>query len=176
VDQRRQDPGPAGAERMAEGDGAAINVYPLTIETQLPYTGDDLHRKRLVQFHEIELVNRDHQQWAKNADGFAPCGPWIVTADELDVRGGLTMRRYLNGELLSESSTSEMRRQPWEIAAFISEFSTLLPGDLIPTGTPPTGPCNAGDVIEGEVEGIGTLRARLVEREVDPQWQAAFTT
>ena len=126
--------------------------------------------------HELELTSREYQQWAKNADGFAPCGPWVVTADELDVRGGLTMRRYLNGELLSESSTSEMRRQPWEIAAFISEFSTLLPGDLIPTGTPPTGPCNAGDVIEGEVEGIGTLRARLVDREVDPQWQAALET
>jgi hypothetical protein len=48
-----------------------------------------------------------------------------VTADELEVRGGLTMRRWLNGKLVSESSTAEMHRQPWEIASFISTFSPV---------------------------------------------------
>lgn len=124
--------------------------------------------------HELELVNRDHQQWAKNIDGFAPCGPWIVTSDELDVRAGMTMRRWRNGELQSQSSTSEMRHQHDELLAFISTFSTLEPGDLVPGGTPPAGPCGAGDEIVGEIEGIGSLAVQLVERHVDDRWRTVL--
>lgn len=127
-----------------------------------------------LTFHEIELVNRDHQQWAKNVDGFAPCGPWIVTPDELDFAAGLTMRRRRNGALEAESSTLEMRDDLPDLMAFISAFSTLLPGDLVTGGTPPAGPCYAGDVIEGEIEGIGNLRVRLVDRHVDPRWQVVI--
>jgi 2-keto-4-pentenoate hydratase/2-oxohepta-3-ene-1,7-dioic acid hydratase in catechol pathway len=127
-----------------------------------------------LTFHEIELVNRDHQQWAKNVDGFAPCGPWIVTPDELDLDAGLRMRRWRNGELEAESSSDEMRHQHPELLSFISTFSTLHPGDLVTGGTPPAGPCGAGDEISGAIEGIGTLTVRLVEREVDPQWQVVL--
>jgi 2-keto-4-pentenoate hydratase/2-oxohepta-3-ene-1,7-dioic acid hydratase in catechol pathway len=127
-----------------------------------------------LTFHEIELVNRDHQQWAKNVDGFAPCGPWIVTADELDATAPLAMRRWRNRRLEAESSTKEMRHQLPELLSFISTFSTLEPGDLVTAGTPPAGPCGPGDVIEGEIEGIGTLRVRLAERSVDPRWQAVI--
>jgi 2-keto-4-pentenoate hydratase/2-oxohepta-3-ene-1,7-dioic acid hydratase in catechol pathway len=126
-------------------------------------------------FHEIELVNRDHQQWAKNVDGFAPCGPWIVTSDELDPSKGLAMRRRLNGTVQAESSTEEMRFQHPELLSFISSFSTLEPGDLVPGGTPPAGPCGAGDEIEGEIEGIGVLRVTLMDRDVDPRWQVVLT-
>jgi 2-keto-4-pentenoate hydratase/2-oxohepta-3-ene-1,7-dioic acid hydratase in catechol pathway len=125
-------------------------------------------------FHEIELVNRDHQQWAKNVDGFAPCGPWVVTRDDLDPSKGLAMVRRRNGRSEAESSTAEMRLQHPELLSFISTFSTLEPGDLVTGGTPPAGPCGAGDVIEGEIEGIGTLRVRLVERTVDPRWQVVL--
>lgn len=127
-----------------------------------------------LTFHELELVNRDHQQWAKNVDGFAPCGPWIVTADELTVDAGLTMRRYRNGTLEAESSTDQMRHRPDELVSFISTFSTLLPGDLVTCGTPPAGPSGPGDEISGEIEGIGELRVRLVGRDVDPQWQTVL--
>lgn len=125
-------------------------------------------------FHEIELVNRDHQQWAKNMDGFAPCGPWVVTAEEIDPARGLRMTRRRNGAVEAESSTAQMRLQHPELLSFISTFSTLEPGDLVTGGTPPAGPCAAGDVIEGEIEGIGTLRVRLVERTVDPRWQVVL--
>jgi 2-keto-4-pentenoate hydratase/2-oxohepta-3-ene-1,7-dioic acid hydratase in catechol pathway len=128
-----------------------------------------------LTFHEIELVNRDHQQWAKNVDGFAPCGPWVVTSDELDVAGGLMMRRRRNGVEEAASSTAEMRHQHPELLAFLSTFSTLEPGDLVTGGTPPAGPCHAGDEIEGEIEGIGTLRVRLVDRQVDPRWQVVIS-
>lgn len=144
--------------RQATPEEAAASIFGYTIL-------DDL------VFHEIELVNRDHQQWAKNVDGFAPCGPWIVTPDELELESGLAMRRRRNGKLMAESSTKEMRHQLPELISFISTFSTLLPGDLVTGGTPPAGPCQAGDVIEGEIEGIGTLRVRLEDRPVDPRWQ-----
>lgn len=125
-------------------------------------------------FHEIELVNRDHQQWAKNVDGFAPCGPWVVTSDEVDPAGGLAMVRRRNGGVEAESSTGQMRLHHPDLLSFISTFSTLEPGDLVTGGTPPAGPCAAGDFIEGEIEGIGTLRVRLVERSVDPRWQVVL--
>ncbi|MGH2662379.1 MAG: fumarylacetoacetate hydrolase family protein [Actinomycetota bacterium] len=126
-------------------------------------------------FHEIELVSRDHQQWAKNVDGFAPCGPWVVTPDEVDPSGGLRMIRRRNDAVEAESSTKEMRLQHPELVSFISTFSTLEPGDLVTGGTPPAGPCGPGDVIEGEIEGIGTLRVRLVDRPVDPRWQVVLS-
>jgi 2-keto-4-pentenoate hydratase/2-oxohepta-3-ene-1,7-dioic acid hydratase in catechol pathway len=126
-------------------------------------------------FHEIELVSRDHQQWAKNVDGFAPCGPWVVTADEVDPSAGLHMVRRRNGEVEAESSTKEMRFHHPELLSFISTFSTLEPGDLVTGGTPMAGPCGPGDVIEGTIEGIGTLRVRLQERLVDPRWQVVLS-
>jgi 2-keto-4-pentenoate hydratase/2-oxohepta-3-ene-1,7-dioic acid hydratase in catechol pathway len=126
-------------------------------------------------FHEIELVSRDHQQWAKNVDGFAPCGPWVVTPDEVDPSGGLRMIRRRNGAVEAESSTKEMRLQHPELVSFISTFSTLEPGDLVTGGTPPAGPCGPGDVIEGEIEDIGTLRVRLIDRPVDRRWQVVLS-
>jgi 2-keto-4-pentenoate hydratase/2-oxohepta-3-ene-1,7-dioic acid hydratase in catechol pathway len=125
-------------------------------------------------FHEIELVSRDHQQWAKNVDGFAPCGPWVVTADEVEPSTGLRMVRRRNGQVEAESTTTEMRFHHPDLLSFISTFSTLEPGDLVTGGTPMAGPCGPGDVIEGEIEGIGTLRVRLQERSVDPQWQVVL--
>lgn len=147
--------------REAPVEGAARAIFGYTI----------LHD---LTFHEIELVNRDHQQWAKNVDGFAPCGPWITTPDELDLTRGLAMRRWRNGELEAESSTIEMRHQHPELLSFISTFSTLHPGDLVTGGTPPAGPCGAGDEITGTIEGIGSLTVRLVDRQVDPQWQVVL--
>ena len=147
--------------READPTEAAAGIFGYTI----------LHD---LTFHEIELVNRDHQQWAKNVDGFAPCGPWVVTADELDADAPLAMRRRRNGQLEAESSTKQMRHQLPELLSFISTFSTLEPGDLVTAGTPPAGPCGAGDTIEGEIEGIGTLRVRLEARPVDPRWQTVM--
>jgi 2-keto-4-pentenoate hydratase/2-oxohepta-3-ene-1,7-dioic acid hydratase in catechol pathway len=84
------------------------------------------------------------------------------------------MSRRRNGRPEAESSTMQMRHQLPELLSFISTFSTLEPGDLVTAGTPPAGPCGAGDVIEGEIEGIGTLRVRLDERPVDIRWQAVI--
>ena len=103
-----------------------------------------------------DLQQKDGQYTrAKSFDTFAPYGPWISTSvDPLDLR--ITTR--VNGEVRQEGRTSDMIFSPFELVSFISQIMTLLPGDVIVTGTPPgVGPLNDGDRVEVEIEGIGTL-------------------
>ncbi|MBF6671420.1 fumarylacetoacetate hydrolase family protein [Glutamicibacter sp. FBE19] len=111
-----------------------------------------------------DLTARDAQrsdlQWAraKGFDGSCPLGPWIETElpDPDDV--GIVTR--VNGEVKQDGSTNEMIWPVNELVARASEAFTLLPGDVIMTGTPAgVGLVNAGDVVEIDVEGIGSLRS-----------------
>jgi len=96
---------------------------------------------------------------AKGFDTFAPIGPWIET--ELNP-ADLKVESWLNGELKQSGTTADMVFSVFRLVSFISEVMTLLPGDLIATGTPSgIGPMKAGDVIEIVVEGIGTLRNQV---------------
>jgi 2-keto-4-pentenoate hydratase/2-oxohepta-3-ene-1,7-dioic acid hydratase in catechol pathway len=113
-----------------------------------------------------DLQNRT-SQWmlGKAIDTFLPCGPWLVTADEIADPQSLAIRLRLNGRELQSSSTSQMVFGVAELIASISCTMTLAPGDLIATGTPPgVGFARKppvwlrhGDVVEVEIEGIGTL-------------------
>ncbi len=116
--------------------------------------------------HDIELLTREYQQWAKNCDTFAPMGPWIATADQVPIERARMVRRR-NGRVECESSTAQMRRPFEELIAFISTFTTLEPGDLVTSASPPAGPFEPGDIIEAEVEGIGVLRNPVVGRPVE---------
>jgi 2-keto-4-pentenoate hydratase/2-oxohepta-3-ene-1,7-dioic acid hydratase in catechol pathway len=101
---------------------------------------------------------RSDLQWvrAKASDSFAPVGPAIAT--DLDYNDLLVETR-LNGELRQSERTSDLIFDVETIVAFISRYVTLLPGDLIFTGTPGTTEAmRAGDVVEVEVEGVGVLR------------------
>ncbi len=96
-------------------------------------------------------------------DGFAPTGPWAVTADEIPDPQALRMTLKVNGETRQDAVTGDMIWGCAELIAFASRFMTLEPGDTIATGTP-SGVGDAsgtylkvGDVMEGWVEGIGTL-------------------
>ncbi len=92
---------------------------------------------------------------AKGFDTFAPMGPVIET--ELDP-GGLEIRTNLNGELKQHSNTSHLIFNVPHLVSFISQVMTLLPGDVISTGTPEgVAPMKKGDKVEVTVEGIGTL-------------------
>lgn len=93
---------------------------------------------------------------AKGFDTFCPLGPAIDT--ELDPQEGLSIICRVNGEIRQAGSTSDMVFGVGELVSFISEVMTLLPGDVILTGTPAgVGPIVAGDRVEVEVEGIGVL-------------------
>jgi 2-keto-4-pentenoate hydratase/2-oxohepta-3-ene-1,7-dioic acid hydratase in catechol pathway len=109
-----------------------------------------------------DVSHRDFQrkdgQWvrAKGFDTFAPLGPVIET--EVDT-SHISIQARLNGEVKQSSNTSNMIFNPAFLVSFVSEVMTLLPGDVIMTGTPEgVSPMKAGDTIEVEIEGIGTLR------------------
>ena len=92
----------------------------------------------------------------KSFDTFCPLGPWIET--DLDP-SSLRLTTRVNGEARQNGKTSDMIFPCDFLVEFISSIMTLLPGDVILTGTPAgVGPLQAGDVVEVEVEGIGTLR------------------
>jgi 2-keto-4-pentenoate hydratase/2-oxohepta-3-ene-1,7-dioic acid hydratase in catechol pathway len=104
-----------------------------------------------------DLQNKDGQ-WtrAKSFDTFSPIGPWIVSG--LDT-ANLKIELKLNGQLKQDSSTANLIFKIPMLISFISHIMTLLPGDVVTTGTPPgVGPMNAGDTVEVTVEGIGTLK------------------
>jgi 2-keto-4-pentenoate hydratase/2-oxohepta-3-ene-1,7-dioic acid hydratase in catechol pathway len=98
-------------------------------------------------------------QWtrAKGYDTFAPIGPWIETEADPD---NLKLETYLNGELRQSASTSDLLFGISTLINFISGVMTLLPGDVIATGTPSgVGPLKPGDMVEVRIENIGTLKS-----------------
>jgi 2-keto-4-pentenoate hydratase/2-oxohepta-3-ene-1,7-dioic acid hydratase in catechol pathway len=103
-------------------------------------------------------LQKTDDQWAraKGFDGSAPLGPWIETT--LDPNEA-TVRTLVNGEQRQQGSTSELAFGVATLVEYITSFMTLLPGDVILTGTPEgVGPLADGDVVEVEVEGVGVLR------------------
>jgi 2-keto-4-pentenoate hydratase/2-oxohepta-3-ene-1,7-dioic acid hydratase in catechol pathway len=112
-------------------------------------------------------------QWVKgkSADTFAPLGPFIVTPDEIPDPGGLNMWLTVNGELRQSGTTANMIFSVFELVSYVSQFMTLLPGDVISTGTP-SGVglgmkpepkyLKAGDVVALGIDGLGESRQRVV--------------
>jgi len=103
-------------------------------------------------------LQKTDDQWAraKGFDGSAPIGPWIET--DLDPNEATVLTR-LNGEVRQQGSTADLVFGVATLIEYITTFMTLLPGDLLLTGTPEgVGPLAEGDVVEIEVEGVGTLR------------------
>lgn len=97
---------------------------------------------------------------SKIFDTFAPIGPFIVT--DLDP-SGLDVKSFLNGELRQSSNTKHLIFDVPYLVSFISEVMTLLPGDVIATGTPNgIGPMSVGDQVEVVIEGVGTLKNHVV--------------
>lgn len=108
-------------------------------------------------------IQRSDPQWTrgKGFDTFCPMGPWIVT--DLDP-SDLAICSRLNGELRQNSRTSKMIFSIGRILEHITSCMTLLPGDVVATGTPENvAPMQPGDTIEVEIEGIGTLRNHIVK-------------
>jgi 2-keto-4-pentenoate hydratase/2-oxohepta-3-ene-1,7-dioic acid hydratase in catechol pathway len=102
-------------------------------------------------------LQKTDDQWAraKGFDGSCPLGPWIETdLDPNDVR----VETRLNGEIRQAGQTSDMVFGVATLIEFVTTFMTLLPGDVLLTGTPEgVGPLSTGDAVEVEVDGIGTL-------------------
>lgn len=124
-----------------------------------------------------DVSEREYQlerggQWVKGkgCDTFAPLGPWLVTRDEVPDPQGLAMWLSVNGHRYQDGNTRTMIFDVAALVSYISHFMTLLPGDVISTGTPPGVGLGqkppvylrAGDVMELGIAGLGTQRQRVV--------------
>ena len=105
-------------------------------------------------------LQRSDGQWAraKGFDTFCPLGPWITTHQSLDEVADLRIRTTLDGALMQDGTTKDMIFTVPELVAYVSSFTTLLPGDVILTGTPEgVALMQPGQEVSVEIEGIGTL-------------------
>jgi 2-keto-4-pentenoate hydratase/2-oxohepta-3-ene-1,7-dioic acid hydratase in catechol pathway len=119
---------------------------------------------------------RDYQKFSvtsgKNFPGTGPLGPWLVTPDDIPDPSQLELTTRLNGTQVQHSPTDLLIYSIPQIIAFCSDFTPLSPGDVIATGTPegvghsrkPPLWMKPGDVLEVEISGIGTLRARVSDK------------
>lgn len=106
----------------------------------------------------------------KTFERSTPVGPFLVTPDEVDHARALRMRLTVDGEVMQESCTDQLLFSVAEVISYISQFITLVPGDLIATGTPsgvgavrePPRFLRAGEVVECEIDGLGSQRTRCV--------------
>jgi len=162
---------------------APITLPPRSISKRVDYEGElalIISRKATrvradealdyVQGYTIlnDVTARDVQkadgQWirAKGMDGFSPIGPLVT--DEIDP-AHVGIRTRLNGKTVQESSTDLLIWSVPALIEFITETITLLPGDVVTTGTPSgVGPMGPGDVVEIEIDGIGVLRNTIIDR------------
>lgn len=128
-----------------------------------------------ITFHDVS--ERDFQKnrggsWdkGKGCDSFAPIGPWLVTRDEISDPQTLRVWCEVNGELRQNGNTAEMIFPVATLVSYISQFMTLLPGDVICTGTPagvgmgmqPPRYLQAGDVVRIGVEGLGEQCQKVI--------------
>lgn len=128
------------------------------------YTAANDISARDVQFSDAQWVR------GKSLDTFCPVGPWVVTAEEFGDPHDKALRCRVDGDLKQDSNTAEMIFGVAEILSFLSHSCTLVPGDLILTGTPwgcggfgkPPTYLAPGDTVEVEVEGVGSLRNPVV--------------
>jgi 2-keto-4-pentenoate hydratase/2-oxohepta-3-ene-1,7-dioic acid hydratase in catechol pathway len=103
---------------------------------------------------------------AKGFDSFCPLGPWIETdLDPQTFADGVQIQTHLNGDLKQDGSTSDLIFDIPTLIAYVSSVMTLLPGDVILTGTPSgVGPMEVGDEVEVSIAGLGTLTNKVAAR------------
>jgi 2-keto-4-pentenoate hydratase/2-oxohepta-3-ene-1,7-dioic acid hydratase in catechol pathway len=110
-----------------------------------------------------DLQRKDGQfTRGKGFDTFCPVGPWVVPREQVAFEE-LRIRTFVNGEKKQDAPVTEMIFPVGAIIAYVTQFMTLEPGDLIATGTPSgVGPLEAGSIVQIEIEGIGLLENRVV--------------
>ena len=123
-------------------------------------------------YSEREFQKQRCGQWTKgkSADTFAPMGPHLVSCDEVGDVGDLPIWTKVNGEMRQNANTSDMVFSVPYLVSYISQFMTLLPGDVIATGTPsgvgmgmlPPRYLQSGDLVEMGIDGIGEIAQRIV--------------
>lgn len=117
--------------------------------------------------HDFRTSDAGSMLRVKGQDGFCPIGPTLIPAHEVDP-GNMTLKTYVNGQVVQEDHTSTLKFPFDYIIADLSRLITLEPGDLILTGTPANSrPVQPGDVVEVEIVGYPRLTTTIIESEVD---------
>lgn len=114
-----------------------------------------------------DLQKKD-KQWtrAKGFDSFCPLGPWITTGLSIEEAQDLALTTTVDGEVKQEGRTSQLIHDIPELVSHVSSFMTLLPGDVVLTGTPAgVGPVREGQEVSVSIEGLGSIDNRVVSRE-----------
>lgn len=173
-------------------DGAPVSVPPnepgldwevelaVIIKDKTWHVGEEEARDHILGYTAFNDLTARRKQMetpqftlGKNADHSGPIGPALVTADEIADPANLRVTCKVNGEVVQDSNTKLMIHTVEQIIAYITDTVTLLPGDVIATGTPsgvgaamsPPRYLGPGDVTEVSVESIGTLTTPVVERD-----------
>jgi 2,4-didehydro-3-deoxy-L-rhamnonate hydrolase len=108
---------------------------------------------------DMTIRGPEERSLRKSVDSYAVVGPWLVTADEIADPTNLTLSLSVNGEPRQKANTRDLVLGLGTLVELASSFYTLLPGDIILTGTPEgVGPVRPGDVMEAAIDGIGTMR------------------
>jgi 2-keto-4-pentenoate hydratase/2-oxohepta-3-ene-1,7-dioic acid hydratase in catechol pathway len=123
-----------------------------------------------ISARDIQFIDKQYGR-AKSFDTFGPCGPWLITPDEISSPNKLQLTTRLNDEIRQNSSTSNLVLDIETIIEKLSKVMTLEPGDIISTGTPAGTILSLssslkylkhGDIVEIEIEKIGKLRNRVL--------------
>lgn len=153
---------PGGVQRLDHEAELAIVIKGLVRNADIDSAADAILGYTCAN----DVSARDYQesdgQWtrAKGFDTFCPLGPWIET--ELGDGLNLSIQARLNDQVRQDGDTGQLVFPPAYLVSYISHVMTLLPGDVILTGTPAgVSPMEPGDVIDIDIEGIGTLRNRV---------------
>ena len=150
-------------------------VIKNTIDKNTKYDDIGNHIFGFSVFNDISAraLQKAHNQWlyGKSLDTFAVMGPWIVGTDEIALNEPLNIQSRINGEIRQNSNTGLLIRSVSDLIFDLSRGITLEAGDIIATGTPsgvgagfnPPRFMRSGDIVEAEIEKIGTLRNRIIE-------------
>jgi 2-keto-4-pentenoate hydratase/2-oxohepta-3-ene-1,7-dioic acid hydratase in catechol pathway len=111
---------------------------------------------------DITVRGPEERSLRKSIDGYTVLGPWLVTADEIPDPAGLEMHLTMNGETRQKANTRDLVIDVPSLIAFASSYYTLMPGDVILTGTPEgVGPIAPGDTLRASIETIGEMTVRV---------------
>jgi 2,4-didehydro-3-deoxy-L-rhamnonate hydrolase len=111
---------------------------------------------------DITVRGPEERSLRKSVDTYTVLGPWLVTADELDEPSQLSLKLSVNGEIRQNASTRDLIIDVPGLIAFATRFYSLMPGDVLLTGTPEgVGPIKPGDIIHSEISRIGAMTAAV---------------
>jgi 2,4-diketo-3-deoxy-L-fuconate hydrolase len=151
-----------------------INEHELELVIIIGKQGSDIPKEKALEYvagyalgFDMTTRGSEDRSFRKSIDGYAPIGPWLVTADEFGDPGNVTATLHVNGELRQTAETKDLIFDVPTLIEFASSFYTLRPGDVFFTGSPAgVGPVKPGDVLRAQCDRIGTLEIKTRAHQV----------